>query len=81
MHHSYVGDWNKFPSCKCELFVSCGDDEHQTSLEWDRSSNPVTPPGRVSYTLSLKWREMFENKLLNIRLFVEIQMWRVETEG
>jgi hypothetical protein len=54
IHHCRVAHRNKLPSRECELFVSCGDDEKQTSLEWDRSSNPVAPPDRVSHTFSLK---------------------------
>jgi hypothetical protein len=54
IHHSYVGDWNKFPSCEFELFVGCGDDEYKAALKRGRSSHPVAPPGRVSHTFSLK---------------------------
>jgi hypothetical protein len=77
MHHSLVGNWNKLPSCECELFVSCGDDEHQTSLEWNRSSNPVAPPSRVSHTFSLKYEDVTQNKLLHIRIF----FWKCKCEG
>ena len=37
-----------------ELLVSCSNDEHQTSLKWNRSSHPVAPECRVSHTLHLK---------------------------
>ena len=45
---------NKLSRCQLELLVSCSDDEHQTSLKWDRSSHPVASESRVSHTLRLK---------------------------
>jgi hypothetical protein len=54
VHHGLIRDWNKLPSCECELFVGCRDDEEQTALKWDRSSHPVAPPGRVSHPLCLE---------------------------
>jgi hypothetical protein len=33
IHHGPVGNRNKFPSCQCEILVSCGNDENQTALK------------------------------------------------
>jgi len=33
IHHGPVAHRNKFPSCQCELLVSCGNDEDQTALK------------------------------------------------
>jgi hypothetical protein len=49
--------------CQIELLVSCSNDEHQTSLKWDRSSHPVAPECRVSHTVRLKH---FTNNVLVI---------------
>ena len=54
IHHGLVGHRNKFPSCQCELLVSCGNDEDQTALKRDRSSYPVAAPGCVSHPFSLE---------------------------
>ena len=51
-----VQDRNKFPSCQCELLVSCGNDENQTALKLDRSSYPVGAPCCVSHTFSMKYQ-------------------------
>ena len=45
---------NKLSRCQLERLVSCSNDEHQTSLKWNRSSHPVAPECRVSHTLRLK---------------------------
>jgi len=50
----HVWHRNKLASGQLELLVSCSDDEHQTSLKWDRSSHPVAPECRVSHTVRLK---------------------------
>jgi hypothetical protein len=51
----YIWHRNKLSRCQLELLVSCSNDEHQTSLKWDRSSHPVAPECRVSDTLRLKY--------------------------
>ena len=33
IHHGPVAHRNKFPSCQCELLVSCGNDDDQTALK------------------------------------------------
>ena len=45
---------NKLSRCKLEILVSCSNDQHQTSLKWDRSSHPFAPTCRFSHTLRLK---------------------------
>jgi len=45
---------NKLSRCQLDLLVSCSNDEHQTSLKWDRSSHPIAPECSVSHTLRLK---------------------------
>jgi hypothetical protein len=57
IYHGLVGNRNKFPSCQCELLVSCGNDEGQTALKWDRSSYPVAAPGCFSHHLPLKYSD------------------------
>ena len=54
IHHGHIWHRNKFSRCQLEPLVSCTNDEHQTSLKWDRSSHPVAPECRVSHTLRLK---------------------------
>jgi len=54
IYHSQIWHRNKLPRCQLETLVSCSNDEHQTSLKWDRSSHPVAPERRVSHTLRLK---------------------------
>ena len=54
IHCGHIWHRNKLASCQLEIFVSCSNDEHQTSLKWDRSSHPVTPKCSVSHTLHLK---------------------------
>ena len=44
---------NKLSRCQLEPLVSCSNDEHQTSLKWDRSSHPFASECRVSHTLRL----------------------------
>jgi len=33
IHHCLVAHRNKFPSCQCELLISCGNDEDQRALK------------------------------------------------
>jgi hypothetical protein len=40
-----VAHRNQFLSCQFELFISCGKDEEQTALKWDRSCYPFATPG------------------------------------
>jgi hypothetical protein len=53
-----------------ELLVSCSDDEHQTTLKWDRGSHPVAPECRVSHTLRLKCIEGKFEKLLAVLQYI-----------
>ena len=55
IYHSQIWHRNKLSRCQLETLVRCGDDEHKTSLKWDRSSHPVAPECRVSHTLRLKY--------------------------
>ena len=57
IHHCHIWHRNKLSRCQLELLVSYSDDEHQTSLKWDRSSHPVAPECRVSLTLRLQHSE------------------------
>ena len=54
IHHGHIWHRNKLSRCQLELLVSCSNDEHQTSLKWDRSSHPVAPECCVCHTLRLK---------------------------
>jgi hypothetical protein len=52
--HGHIWHRNKLSRCQLKSLVSCSNDEHQTSLKWDRCSHPVAPECRVSNTLRLK---------------------------
>jgi hypothetical protein len=54
IHHSQIWYRDKLPRCQLEPLVNCSNDEHQTSLKWDRSSHPVAPECHVSHTVHLK---------------------------
>jgi hypothetical protein len=54
IHRCHIWHRNKFSRCQMDLLVSYSNDEHQTSLKWDRSSHPIAPECRVSHTLRLK---------------------------
>jgi len=54
IHHGHIWHRNKLSRCQLKLLVSCSNDEHQTSLKWDRSFHPVAPECHVSHTLRLK---------------------------
>ena len=70
IHHVHIWHRNKLSRCQLKLLVSCSDDEHQTSLKWDRSSHPVAPECCVSHTLHLK---MFTINVL--RFCVSCSFW------
>jgi hypothetical protein len=55
IHCGHIWHRNKLSSCQLKLLASCGNDEHQTSLQWNRNSHPVAPECRVSHTLCLKY--------------------------
>jgi hypothetical protein len=54
IHHGHIWHRNKLSRSQMEILGRYSNDEHQTSLKWDRSSHPVAPECRVSQTLSLK---------------------------
>ena len=55
IHHSQIWYRDELSRCQLDPLVSCSNDEHQTSLKWDRSSHPVAPECRLSHTLRLKY--------------------------
>jgi hypothetical protein len=54
IHRGQIWHRNKLSSSQMEPLVRCSNDQHQTSLKWDRSSHPVATECRVSHTLRLK---------------------------
>ena len=54
IHCGHIWHRNNLSRCQTELLVSCSNDEHQTSLKWDRSNHPVAPECRISHTVRLK---------------------------
>jgi hypothetical protein len=66
IQHGLVAHGNKFPSFQCKLLISCGNDDEQTALKWDRSSYPVTAPCCISDTLSLKYQILTDINTHNV---------------
>ena len=72
IYHSHIWHRNKLSRCQLELLACCGDDEHQTSLKLDRSSNPITPECRVSHTLRLKHFKIKVAGLFGLFVFCDL---------
>ena len=64
IHHGHIWHRNKLSRCQLKPLVSCNNDEHQTSLKWDRSSHPVATEYCVSHTLRLKYFTVFSFNVL-----------------